>query len=70
MAQAVVEHAAVWGDGDQGLARLRMGSRARAGLSNRTVEVTADGDQIRVRVDGVEDHNLLADWQARRAETA
>jgi hypothetical protein len=70
MAQAVVEHAAVWGDGEQGLARLRLGARARGGLANRTVELTTDGDQVRVRVDGIEDDSLLANWQAKRDESA
>ena len=55
LAAELVEKAAFWGDGTRGLARLRFGGKARAGLANATVTLEHDGDEVFLRVEGVDD---------------
>ncbi len=52
LAVALVERAAVWGDGERGVARLRLGSRAKGELAHATVLLEHDGERLRLRVDG------------------
>jgi len=58
LAAELVERAAFWGDGARGLARLRFGSKARAGLAGGTVTLEHDGDVLRLRVEDVDDASL------------
>jgi hypothetical protein len=55
LASAVVERAAVWGDGTRGVARLRLGARASGGLASATIVLEHDGERLRVRVEGASD---------------
>jgi hypothetical protein len=52
LASAVVERAAVWGDGERGVARLRLGGRASRGLASATITLEHDGERLRLRIDG------------------
>lgn len=75
LAAELVEKAAFWGDGTRGLARLRFGSKARAGLANATVTLEHDGDEVFLRVEGVDDataehlREMLAARGVRLGET-
>ncbi|MBI2393269.1 MAG: hypothetical protein HYV09_27035 [Deltaproteobacteria bacterium] len=72
IAAELLERAAFWGDGTRGLARLRFGSRARAGLAGATVVLEHDGDSVRLRVDDSDDAELagrLRDKLAARGVT-
>lgn len=55
LAVELVEKAAFWGDGTRGVARLRLNGRARAGLANATITLEHDGDEMHLRVDGVDE---------------
>lgn len=67
LAQELVERAAFWGDGARGLARLRFGSKARAGLAGATVTLEHDGEAVRLRVDEVDDPELVTRLRERLA---
>ena len=58
VAAELLEKAAFWGDGTRGLARLRFNGRARAGLANATITLETDGDEMHLRVEGVDDGDL------------
>ena len=67
LAHELVERAAFWGDGTRGLARLRFGGKARAGLSGATVTLEHDGESLRLRVDEADDPELAARLRQRLA---
>ena len=52
LALATLERAAFWGDGRQGVARLRFGARARGGLAGTTVTLEVTDGRVAVRVEG------------------
>jgi hypothetical protein len=52
LATAVVERAALWGDGARGVARLRLGARAGRGLASATLTLEHDGERVRLRIEG------------------
>ncbi len=54
LAVELVEKAAFWGDGTRGVARLRFNGRARAGLANATITLEHDGDEMHLRVEGID----------------
>jgi hypothetical protein len=58
LAAELLEKAAFWGDGTRGHARLRFNHRARAGLANATNTLEHDGDEMHLRVEGVDDGDL------------
>lgn len=59
LATELLEKAAFWGDGERGIARLRFGSRARAGLAGATVTLEHDGDAMHLRVEDCDDPALI-----------
>jgi hypothetical protein len=73
LANAVVERASFWGNGERGLARLRLGARAARGLEGATVVLEHDDGVVRLRIEGATEaaaEGLRARLRARGIEVA